>query len=225
MDRMKKIIFGCLGLLFASCTPLFAQRFSIGGQPAVVAPAIQDGRIGNGWGLEVWGQAATGKKAAVQLTLGYNQLRGYDRSVAITEEAALPSGVFVRDRYARIQELEAWYCALTYVYQLGSSRWSVAGGPRLSGMLQANGAYEERNSINALFSFSSSRETSYSFGQEMLRGYDLGLQASLQFRVLEGYHLRAGVYQGLVNQWADLADNGPELFVTSLSAGLSITIK
>lgn len=219
---MKKQLLIAL-LLSCSAFGLFAQPFSFGLTPRLIAPIVTDAQIGQGWGAEAWSTIEIGSGNGLKLKLGYQQIGDYNSAVETRGTYAFPDRTIRRREYARLKELQAWYLDAAF-WQFAwdiESRWLFEVGARYSFSTEARGRYEKGESLV----FGSAGVTGSGFGEEMLRGHDLGLRLSGGFELLDNCWLEAEVYQGFINQWRDFEDfKGPSVYVTTFSLGLAFRL-
>jgi len=215
-----------IALLSLCCTfnlCLQAQQFSFGVTPQALAPIVTDANIGSGWAAEIWTRADLSNGSGLELKLGYQQIGDYDSAVEVVDRQVYPTTAIYHREYGRIRELQNSYLELAYLQKAGGTEnhWLLMIGGRFSFPVRARGEYE---SVTG-FGFGSASTRGGSFGEELLRRYDVGLSLASRFRLLQGCWLQAQAYQGFVNQWKGFENfEGPSVYVTTLSAGLVLQL-
>lgn len=217
MKHLFTLLFLLLGLSLAEAQQMVAGM--------TLNPQIHlagDQKLGEGWTASVWALKAWRNGHSAKITLGHQELRGYNSSLLIKEEVLLPGSLNFLEEYANIQRLRHWYMQAAYVWRQDHA-WSFELGGRVSYFAKAGGQYKR---INQRVAHGQSVQLGLRGRRfdHQLRGLDLGPEIKVRYRAFDGCWLEAGLYQGLLNQWAEQDFDGPRLFITTASLGMSLQI-
>lgn len=204
-----------LVFLLSSLAGARAQQVYGGLSLQLLAPLGNEIEPGESWAIEAWGELALRDDRALKVTFGYRQIHGYDSRLRIMEEQVLPSGRYRSLQDLHLKRLQHLHASMAYVLRpvREDSRWAFEVGLRTGFGSRAKGPY--RNSSLGV------EGTGFN---ERLRGFDIGPEAKVCFFLFNGCWLEAGLYQGLLNQWAKQDFEVPRLFVTTASLGLAFQL-
>ena len=242
---MKKHLFVLLLIVafFHTC-PIFAQTAISGGlRLQVQAPVANWLQFGQGAGGEAWIAFPLPIRSSLEFSLGCQHFSGYNNVLVTINEITTPLEYWRTTENLKLNGMTFFSAAVSHEYQLTTdSRWSVGTGIRLSKLISSEGyqqSYERYRvyristdqfadplNVDINQNYQTRAQTSFAstINKEQLNLYDLGLNITIRYRLIEGLAAEAGFYQGFLNRWSDNYNDLRALYITSFSLGLSARI-
>lgn len=191
-------------------------------------PVTGNFRLGSGLGVQWWAEAPISPKLSLRAALGYHTYGGYRSGLISYENTIHPTVHQQRMHFIELNALRFAAADVGLVLGSGgaSSRWSYALSARIAYLQSYKGTEEEQRIWRAEQSNSNryARLGAFPLNENLLRGFDLGLQGSIRYRIANGVRVEASVYQGLLNQWSSAYPGDNRLWAASFSLGLSARV-
>jgi hypothetical protein len=240
--RLYLLLVLVLPMTLLSTTVFTQSDVQLGVSAYAKAPVTNNPSLGTGAALETWLRFPSGDRA-VELAFGYQQLGGYQHGYKSTFSSnSIWSSNFVSER-VELYRLNYLYAQLRHKWTW--SRWGGSIGGRISRWVGARGlrmvSQESHSKVYHTISppeftayhllwgrdsGSGRRQSKQTRGQfqELMTGYDFGINLMLHYKLLEGLSLQAGYYQGFNNQWSDNFPADNLLLIQIFSFGLSARV-
>lgn len=230
-------LWACLG-----CCPLEAQSsiqlgLGLHGQATMTGQTVP----GMGNSFQLWAEAPLNTGLALYGALGRQSYSGYNSGFIAFEKIRRSFETQLNIRSIRLSALSFWGIDLGLA--IGSRQteqpWSCRIALRAARLTRHKGRTEEATaqSQTVLDDSSANANSPNNFRPQLqsqyystlvasrplsdeLRGYDIGISASVCYRLTKGLRLELGAYQGGIDQWSAAYPGSTPLLITSFSLGL-----
>lgn len=196
---------------------------------------LADTEVRVGQQLGIWAQYPIGKQRAIELSVGYRRLHGYQLQYSQYQVQMFPTSYQEFTTVSQLSGLEHCALGLAWEQQLGrKSPWSISVGgqvallSRVRGQRQTNlfyNTWETRfgenfsgsaASIQSVNTISDESLTTRDFNR-----LDAGVQVALLCAITPGLQVRLGLYQGLQPLFrAGLFTTNDSHYLTAVSLGI-----
>ena len=201
----------------------------------VEAP-VTGSALGLGSSAQWWLERPVAGDFALTTALGFRYLDGYRTGLVAFEEGRHPYEMRQVMCNTQVNTLAYLSADLGLARTVGA-HWSFALSGRASWLIGWKGYAEETTmySLRWIEVAPSGRLVHLNYsGNDLggssepldgeLRGYDLGLQLRVGYRLTEGLRAELAGYRGFVDQWSDVYPGERSFFITSFALGLSVRL-
>lgn len=213
------------------------ESIQVGAGLHVQLPVTVNPVVGAGSSGQLWATLPLSPNWKVRAALGYQSYGGYEHGYMRYENIVQVNGQTQRLHHIEVNGLSFVSIDLGIVLGEGrsTSKWSYALSARLATLWVSKGV-EHESSIDNYAVYRSPLSADLPSGggtaggaadplsDEILSGYDLGVECLVRYRLANGLQAQFGAYQGLLNQWSSTYPGSNALFVSSFSLGLSARI-